>query len=176
MATPLENCTREEQRSAIRFLWSEGVKPSEIHRRMIQQYGGSCMSERKVYQWVERFQEGRTSVIDEHRSGKLMLVLFWDMNGPILEHYQEKGETVNSVRYSIMLEEKPKPAIRSRCCGLLSKGTLLLRHNARPHNAAAIVTTLKKLKFETINHPPYSPDLTPSNYHVFDTLKEALRG
>jgi hypothetical protein len=31
---------------------------------MIQQYGGSCMSERKVYQWVERFQEGRTSVTD----------------------------------------------------------------------------------------------------------------
>jgi hypothetical protein len=30
----------------------------EIHRRMIQQCGGSCMSERKVYQWAERFQEG----------------------------------------------------------------------------------------------------------------------
>jgi transposase len=70
MAAPLENCTREEQRSVIRFLWSEGVKPREIHRRMIQQYGGSCMSKRKVYQWVERFQEGRTSVIGEHRSGR----------------------------------------------------------------------------------------------------------
>jgi hypothetical protein len=34
-------CSRkfhEEQRSVIRFLWSEGVKPKEIHRRMIQQY------------------------------------------------------------------------------------------------------------------------------------------
>jgi hypothetical protein len=37
---------------------------------------------------------------------KLMLRLFWVMNGPILEHHQEKGETVNSVQYSIMLEEK----------------------------------------------------------------------
>jgi transposase len=69
MATLLENCTREEQRSVIRFLWSEGLKPREIHRRMIQQYSGSFMSERKVYQWVERFQEGWISVIDEHRSG-----------------------------------------------------------------------------------------------------------
>jgi hypothetical protein len=41
---------------------------------------------------------------------------------PILEHYQEKGETVNSVRYSAMLEEKLKPAIHSRHHGLLSKG------------------------------------------------------
>jgi hypothetical protein len=36
-----------------------------------QQYGGSRMSDRKVYQWVERFQEGQTSVVDEHRSGRL---------------------------------------------------------------------------------------------------------
>jgi transposase len=28
------------------------------------------MSERKMYQWIERFQEGRTSVADEHRSGR----------------------------------------------------------------------------------------------------------
>jgi hypothetical protein len=35
-----------------------------------QQYDGSCMSERKLYRWVERFQEGLTSVADEHRSGR----------------------------------------------------------------------------------------------------------
>jgi hypothetical protein len=57
------------------------------------------------------------------------------MNGPVLELYQEKGETVNSVRYSTTLEEKLKPAIRNH--GLLSKGVLLLHDNARPHTAAA---------------------------------------
>jgi hypothetical protein len=56
--------------SVIRFLWSEEVKLREMHRRMIQQYGGSCMIESKVYQWVERFQEGRISVVDEHHSGR----------------------------------------------------------------------------------------------------------
>jgi hypothetical protein len=34
MAAPLATCTNEEQRSVIRFLSSEGVKPIEIHRRM----------------------------------------------------------------------------------------------------------------------------------------------
>jgi transposase len=70
MAAPLENCTREEQHSVIRFLWLEGMKPKEIHRKMIQQYGGTWMSERKVYQCVERFREGRTSAVDEHCSGR----------------------------------------------------------------------------------------------------------
>jgi histone-lysine N-methyltransferase SETMAR len=109
-------------------------------------------------------------------AGKLILTLFWDVNGPIIEHYQEKGGTVNSVRYSTMLEEKLKPEIRSCRRGLLSKCVLLLRDKAQPHTAAATVTTVQKLKFETTNHPPYSPDLAPSDYHVCGMRKETLRG
>jgi len=58
----------EEQRSVIRFLWSEGVKP-EIYRRMKAQYGDSCLSQGRVYEWVERFQNGQ-NVSDEHRRGR----------------------------------------------------------------------------------------------------------
>jgi len=49
MAAPLETCTREEQRSVIRFLGSEGVKPIEIHQRMKFQYGDACLSQQQVY-------------------------------------------------------------------------------------------------------------------------------
>jgi len=42
MATPLATCTKEEQRSVIRFLSSEGVKLIEINRRMNVQYGDVC--------------------------------------------------------------------------------------------------------------------------------------
>jgi len=44
MAAPLSTCTVEEQRCVIRFLWSEGVKPSEIYRRMKVQYGSIGLS------------------------------------------------------------------------------------------------------------------------------------
>ena len=57
--------TIEEQRGLVRFLWAEGMKPVEIHRRMLDQYGQSTMSQRKVYGWVERFKSGRTRVTDE---------------------------------------------------------------------------------------------------------------
>jgi len=70
MATPLSTCTVEEQRSVVRFLWSECVKPSEIYRRMKVQYGDSCLSQGRVYELVERFQNGRQNVSDEHRSGR----------------------------------------------------------------------------------------------------------
>jgi len=37
---------------------------------ILAQYGQSAMSQRKVYEWVERFKSGRTSVTDEGRSGR----------------------------------------------------------------------------------------------------------
>jgi len=32
------------------------------------------------------------------------------------------------------------------------------------------------LKFEGLKHPPYSPDLAPSDFHLFGPMKEYLRG
>ena len=52
----------------------------------------------------------------------------------------------------------------------------VLHDNARPHTAAHTAETLQKLKFEVMAHPPYSPDLAPSDCHLFGPLKEALRG
>jgi len=60
----------QEQRGVVRFLWAEGMKPAEIHRRMLAEYGQSTMSQRKVYEWVERFKLGRTLVTNEGRSGR----------------------------------------------------------------------------------------------------------
>ena len=108
-------------------------------------------------------------------AGKLVLTVFWDSQGPVLEHYQERGTTINSARYSEMLTDRLKPAIWSKCRGLLSK-VVLLHDNALPHTAAHTAEMLQKLKFEVMSHPPYSPNLAPFDYHLFGPLKEALRG
>ena len=42
----------------------------EIHCHMLAQYGQSTMSQRKVYEWVERFKLCRTRVTDGGRSGQ----------------------------------------------------------------------------------------------------------
>jgi histone-lysine N-methyltransferase SETMAR len=107
---------------------------------------------------------------------KVMLILFWDSSGPILEHYLEHGQTVNSGRYSAMLKDKLKPAACSKRRGLLSKTVLLHHDNVRPHAAAATIEITQKLNFELLPHPPYSPDLAPNGYHLFGSLKKALWG
>jgi hypothetical protein len=67
MAAPLSDCTIEEQCAVARFLLAEGVKSAEIHRQMLAQYAARAVHPRKIYDWIERFQEGRTSETDESR-------------------------------------------------------------------------------------------------------------
>jgi len=59
---------------------------------------------------------------------------------------------------------------------LLSSGVLLQHDNARPHTASTTVATITDLHFECLPHPPYSPDLAPSDFHMFGPLKEAMGG
>jgi len=69
MAVPLQQCTKQQQLSVVRFLFSEGVKPIEIHRRMRIQYGDRCMSRTQVYEWTEKFKNDVSSVEDSPRPG-----------------------------------------------------------------------------------------------------------
>jgi hypothetical protein len=48
--------------------------------------------------------------------------------------------------------------------------------NARPHIAVCNMDTIQKIKCNVLPHPPYSPDLAPSDYHLFGPLKEHLGG
>ena len=51
-----------------------------------------------------------------------------------------------------------------------------LHDNARPHTAAKSVQKLTDIGFTVLPHPPYSPDLAPSDFYLFSPLKSAIRG
>ncbi|GBM72519.1 hypothetical protein AVEN_263464-1 [Araneus ventricosus] len=67
-------------------------------------------------------------------------------------------------------------AIRLKRPGMLNDGVILLHDNARPHTARKTQELLQKFKWEVWSHPPYSPDLAPSDYFLFPELKEHLSG
>ncbi|KOX79111.1 Histone-lysine N-methyltransferase SETMAR, partial [Melipona quadrifasciata] len=48
--------------------------------------------------------------------------------------------------------------------------------NARPHVALAVRQKLLQFDWDVLPHPPYSPDLAPSDYYLFLSLKNSLRG
>jgi hypothetical protein len=52
----------------------------------------------------------------------------------------------------------------------------MLHDNARPHTAAATQDLIATFGLEQLDHPPYSPDLAPRDFHVFLHLKTFLGG
>jgi histone-lysine N-methyltransferase SETMAR len=56
------------------------------------------------------------------------------------------------------------------------KKVLLLHDNARPHVAKVVSRKIEQLGWQVLPHPPYSPDLAPTDYHLFRSLSNYLRG
>lgn len=112
----------------------------------------------------------------QRSAGKVMATVFWDVKGVLLLDFLERNHTITGQHYSDQLEEQLHPSIRSKRRGLLSKGVLLQHDNARAHTANVTSSTITKLGWEVLVHPPYSPDLAPSDYHLFGPLKDHLGG
>ncbi|GBL78759.1 Histone-lysine N-methyltransferase SETMAR [Araneus ventricosus] len=55
------------------------------------------------------------------------------------------------------------------------KGLILLHNNARPHVVQMTLQKLNKLGYETLPHRPYSPDLSPTEYHFLKHLCQFMK-
>jgi histone-lysine N-methyltransferase SETMAR len=58
--------------------------------------------------------------------------------------------------------------------GQLAKEVPLHHDDARPHTAQATQEIIQELQWGLLEHLPYSPDLAPSDFHLFDPLKKHL--
>jgi len=56
--------------------------------------------------------------------------------------------------------------------GKFTKVVLILHDNAPVHRSLATQRKLAYLDFQFLDDPPYSPDLAPSDYHLFPGLKK----
>ena len=55
------------------------------------------------------------------------------------------------------------------------KDPILLHDNAQPHVVQPILQKLNKLGYEVLPHLPYSPDLSPADYHFFKHLDNFIQ-
>jgi histone-lysine N-methyltransferase SETMAR len=99
-----------------------------------------------------------------------MLTVFWDSQGLLLGHFQKRGENVKSASYCEVLL-KIRDSICNKLPGELARRALFRHDNARPHTARATQERIQELQWEFLEHSPYSPDLAPSDFHLFGPLK-----
>uniref|UniRef100_A0A7I4YP87 Transposase n=1 Tax=Haemonchus contortus TaxID=6289 RepID=A0A7I4YP87_HAECO len=103
---------------------------------------------------------------------KILLCCWWNCDGMLYYEFLESGTTVTATTYSNQLQ-KVADAILHKYPKRLE--TYLLHDNARPHVVTMTRQKIQELGWEVLPHPPYSPDLAPSDYHLFRALKRHLR-
>ncbi|UYV78712.1 hypothetical protein LAZ67_16002510 [Cordylochernes scorpioides] len=97
---------------------------------------------------------------------KTMIIVFFDIRGIVHCEFVPQGQAV--------LRRLKRRIARVRTD---IKDTVKLHHdNATSHTAFIITNFLARSNTSVIPHPPYSPDLAPSDFFLFPRLKREMKG
>ena len=104
-------------------------------------------------------------------AGKVLLVIFFDSEGIVYHRYVEEGHTINSVEYIDILSNL-KLAIQRKRPRYQQSSWLLLHDNAPSHTSRLTQQFLQRNNIDSLPHLPYSPDLAPCDFWLFQNLEK----
>jgi hypothetical protein len=110
---------------------------------------------------------------DKLSAGKIKTSVFWAgevINVDFLPH----GVTISAHYYRNLLHNEARQTIQQKKTLELSKKIFPLHDDACPHTVNLAKATLVTMGCKIMNHPPYSPDLVPTDFHLFETMKVHL--
>ena len=88
--------------------------------------------------------------------------------------WSKSGQTLNSDLYCHQLDCLNAALMQNRP-SLINRGrSVFHQDNARPHTCLVTRQKLRELGWNVLLHPPYSPDLAPSDYHLFLSMANEL--
>lgn len=133
-------------------------------------------TKRQSAQWVGENSPRPKKLRFQKSKIKTMLIVFFDSQGIIHKEFLPPGSTVNAEFYKNVLDRLCKRIARVRPALWKDRSFFLLHDNAPAHTAAIVTQFLAKKMIPVLDHPPYSPDLSPPDYFLFPKLKMELKG
>ncbi|KAG5325823.1 MOS1T transposase, partial [Pseudoatta argentina] len=158
---------------------------AEAYRILVQTYGDNALSDTTCRDWFRRFKNNDFELEDKERSGAPKKFEDKELEQLLDKHpsqtLSELGKILQVDESTVSKRLKGLGMIQNRA--LKEKRALyaqrhdkviLLHDNARPHVAKPVKTYLETLKWEALPHPPYSPDIAPSDFHLFRSMAHGL--
>ena len=130
---------------------------------------------RRSTQWLDTDKAPRHFPKPELHQKKVMLTVWWSATGLIHYSFLNAGETITAEKYCQQTDEMHQKLRQQHPALVNRKGPILLQDNAWPHVAKPTQQKLNELGYETLSHPPYSPELSATDYHFFKHLDNFLQ-
>ena len=124
--------------------------------------------------WVAEGEAPRTVVRRQQSEAKTMFCIFFRTTGPVIVRYFKAGEVVNNKTYRSNCLFHLVAALKRQRSISGTKNIKFHHDNARPHIHNSVKSYLNRNHFIIMDHPPYSPDLAPSDFWLFDYIKQRL--
>ncbi|KAI6656645.1 hypothetical protein LOD99_11275 [Oopsacas minuta] len=125
-------------------------------------------------QWKRRHETTPIGPRAVASAGKRMATVFWDTKEIIMSDWLPNKVTINT-EYDVQVLKILCGAIKSKRRGKLSSHVLHQHDNSLAHTSRRTLVEIQHLRLELLPHPPYSPDLAPSDYCLFSEMKRPLR-
>ncbi|KAL0880861.1 hypothetical protein ABMA27_002044 [Loxostege sticticalis] len=116
--------------------------------------------------WSKACQASQTVAKPGLTRNKVILCVWWDWKGIIHYELLPPGRTIDSELYSEQLMRLKQEVERKRLELINRRGVVFHHDNARPHTSLATQQKIREFGWEVLMHPPYSPDLAPSDFHL----------
>ena len=107
---------------------------------------------------------------------KILYAIFFNSSGPVVQVPCPSGHTVSGRFYKNSVLKKVKEFYNKKRPSKGWSGVNLLHNNASSQKCEVVKSFLASEKVKVLNHPPYSPDLSPSDFFLFPRLKKKLSG
>lgn len=133
------------------------------HRKIGKKSSNAC--------WIGEGETPKTVVRRNRFEPKTLFSIFFRTSGPVLVHAVPGGKTIDSNYYIENCLEPAFDAVSLKRKSVGTKSIKLLHDNAKPHCSQAVKNYLEHRSIKLIKHPPYSPDLAPCDYWLFDYIK-----
>lgn len=125
-------------------------------------------------QWLSQNESPRSTAKPGLHPKKALLCVWWSIRGIVHLELLKYGQTVNSDLYCEQLDRLNQSLVE-KCPAIVNRRGVILQHdNARPHCAKRTLEKINGLGWEVLPHPAYSPDIAPSDFHLFRSLQHFL--
>lgn len=105
---------------------------------------------------------------------KALLCLWWCTQGIIHLEVLKAGHNINSELYCKQLDRVHQSLIEINPEIVYKKGVILQHSNTKSHCSLRTLEKINELGWEILPHPPSSPDISPTNFHLYRSLQQFL--